>query len=253
MLGLAAARPSICAFFHKKNYNKRMEEKYMPNRHKPTNQNRSKGVKRVSVVLVLAAIFAAGVLFSAGGFAFAATQESHDSFCASCHTQPESTFYERSTGQPVDLASFHTPQQARCIDCHSGHGVSGRITAELLGAGNALKWYTGTAVQPAPLTKPIADENCLKCHQDVTARGFAPKEDITISGVRFRREAGEEGGTGHWHQLLARWQSKDTRAATCVSCHGGHQSGQSAQAGFMDASRVVAQCSACHEVLREEE
>jgi nitrate/TMAO reductase-like tetraheme cytochrome c subunit len=62
----------------------------------------------------------------------------HDQFCASCHTQPESIFFQRSTGAlAVDLASFHTTQKTRCIDCHSGPGLFGRMQAELLGARNA--------------------------------------------------------------------------------------------------------------------
>jgi nitrate/TMAO reductase-like tetraheme cytochrome c subunit len=70
---------------------------------------------------VLGGIVALGVILAAGGFTFAASQETHDAFCASCHTQPESTFYQRSTAaQPMDLASYHTAQQTRCIDCHSG-------------------------------------------------------------------------------------------------------------------------------------
>jgi hypothetical protein len=93
------------------------------------------------------------------------------SFCASCHTQPESTFFQRSVDtQPVDLASIHKADNTRCIDCHSGKGVTGRIRAELLGAHNALAFYTRTAVQPAKLTRPIGDDSCLKCHQNVTTQ-----------------------------------------------------------------------------------
>ena len=65
------------------------------------------------------------LVISSAGFTFAATQESHDSFCGSCHTQPESTYLQRSTApQPVDLASHHTLQKTRCIDCHSGRACS---------------------------------------------------------------------------------------------------------------------------------
>ena len=135
------------------------------------NTNPKKSFPYLPVVLALLAF---GVLMIAGGFTFAATQESHDSFCASCHTQPELTFYQRSTdAQPVDLASFHTTKDTRCIDCHSGAGVPGRMGAEMLGAHNALAWYSGTAVQPAKLTSPIGDENCLKCHQDLLNRAAA--------------------------------------------------------------------------------
>jgi len=191
-----------------------------------------------------------GVVLTISGFAFAASQETHDAFCASCHTQPESTFYQRSTGtQPVDLASFHTFQKSRCIDCHSGQGVSGRVKAELMGARNAFKWYTGTAIQPAVVTFAIGDENCLKCHADVAQRGFKPKEQITLPGGV--NEGGErEGRNNHWHQNLARWQAASPTAGSCLSCHSGHAAGGSAQNGFMNAQNVQDTCNACHQVLR---
>ncbi|MEJ2563466.1 MAG: hypothetical protein P8Z42_12365, partial [Anaerolineales bacterium] len=83
----------------------------------------------------MAGILVLGFVLAASGFAFAASKESHDPFCASCHTQPESTFFERSLDvEAVDLASFHTQETTRCIDCHSGPGVLGRMQAEWLGA-----------------------------------------------------------------------------------------------------------------------
>lgn len=196
------------------------------------------------------------VLLAAGGFGFAASQETHDSFCASCHTQPETTFFQRSTAeQPVDLASFHTTQNTLCINCHSGAGVLGRVQAELMGARNAIKWYTGTAIQPAVITYAIGDQNCLKCHQDVTSRTFTPKENITIPGIRAGGEGfgeGEgEGRNNHWHNFMSRWQAADPNAGRCVSCHAGHTTDSNAQSGFMSAQNVQATCNACHQVLRE--
>jgi hypothetical protein len=207
-------------------------------------------------MITLAGLLAAVViviLLTAGGFAFAASQEAYDAFCASCHSQPESTYYQReSAGSPVDLASFHAAHStsyARCIDCHSGAGLTGRLQAELLGARNAFKWYTGTAVQPAVLNYPIGDANCLKCHQDVTQRGFTPKEQITVPG----RGGGEGGRNNHWHELLARWQTTaPATAGTCTSCHGGHPTTGTAQGGFMDPQAVQQTCDACHQVLRRE-
>jgi nitrate/TMAO reductase-like tetraheme cytochrome c subunit len=206
--------------------------------------------KKFPLIPVIIAVAAAGLLLAGGGFAFAATQESHDPFCASCHTQPESTFFARSQAtQAVDLASYHTSQQTRCIDCHSGQGVTGRVQAELMGANNALHWYTGTAVQPAVLTKPIGDANCLKCHQDITSRGYQPKAQITVQGIRGGR--GGEGGNNHWHELLARWQGTSATAGTCTSCHSGHTTDGTAQNGYMNNQAVQATCDACHQVLRE--
>jgi nitrate/TMAO reductase-like tetraheme cytochrome c subunit len=182
-------------------------------------------------VIIVAAVV--GLLLAGGGFAFAATQESHDPFCASCHTQPESTFFERSqAAQAVDLASYHTTQETKCIDCHSGPGVTGRVQAELLGAHNALAWYTGTAVQPAVLT----------------SRGYQPKAQIAVQGIRGRGRG--EGGNNHWHEQLAKWQATSATAATCTTCHSGHTTDGTTQTGFMNNQTVQATCDACHQVMR---
>jgi len=187
--------------------------------------------KRKSFPIFIAAgvALALAIVLTAGGFTFAATQEEHDTFCASCHTQPESTFFQRSTAaQPTDLASFHTTKSVRCIDCHSGVGITGRMSAELLGAHNALAWYSGTAVQPAKLTVPIRDDNCLKCHGQVTVGG---------------------GLNNHFHEFLVRWQAIDPNAGTCVSCHPGHSTDGNAQTGFQNQANTEAVCQACHSIL----
>jgi predicted CXXCH cytochrome family protein len=201
-----------------------------------SNKKNTKVKKSIIGLPIVLALLALGVLFTAGGFTFAATQEQHDSFCASCHTQPESTFYQRSTdAQPVDLASFHTTKDTRCIDCHSGPNISGRVSAELMGAHNALAWYSGTAVQPAKLTKPIADANCLKCHAELV--------QVT---------AGRETMNNHFHAFLARWQAVDRNAGTCVSCHESHTTDGDVQA-FLNQVRTEAVCQACHNAIGEGE
>lgn len=212
---------------------------------KPTSPNKTP----LHFLLVLGGVVAIGIILAVSGFRFAAAQETHDSFCTSCHTQPESTFFQRSTGaQPVDLASYHAAQQTRCIDCHSGMGVLGRMQAEMLGARNALAWYTHTAVQPARLTFPISDADCLKCHQDISQRGYIPKLQITIPEGSGGRE--REGRNNHWHELLARWQAASPTAGTCTSCHSGHSTDGNPQNGYMIDQVTRAQCDACHQVLR---
>jgi len=185
--------------------------------------------KNSKLILVLAVAAGLGVIFAVAGFGFAATMEQKDSFCASCHTQPETTFFERSTAaKPVDLASFHTIKQTRCIDCHSGAGVPGRVSAELLGAHNALLWYSGTAVQPAKLTSPIKDENCLKCHQQVPQT-----QDFNT----------------HFHYYLSRWQASDPNAATCVSCHSSHDMDVNTGQKYLNVTKVENVCQSCHNAL----
>jgi nitrate/TMAO reductase-like tetraheme cytochrome c subunit len=200
---------------------------------KSGNNQKDRRLKTSPILIALLAAFGLAVILPASGFAFAATQETHDSFCSSCHTQPESTFFQRSVDtQPVDLASAHKADNTRCIDCHSGKGVTGRIRAELLGAHNALAFYTRTAVQPAKLTRPIGDDSCLKCHQNVTT---------------------QRGRNNHFHGFLARWQAADPNAGTCVSCHGGHTTDGSAQPRFMNDANTRLVCDSCHRVLREGE
>jgi hypothetical protein len=181
-----------------------------------------------TVVIVLAVALAVGVVLTAGGFTFAATQEQRDPFCASCHTQPESTFFSRESATGSDLASAHHVKGVKCIDCHSGAGIQGRVAAELMGAHNALAWYTGTAIQPAQVTKPIADENCLKCHADVSA---------------------ERTMQNHFHYFLPRWQAQDPNAAKCVTCHEGHTTDGTADIAWLNEQRTGAVCQNCHNHL----
>ena len=185
------------------------------------------------------------ILLPASGFGYAAVQESHDSFCGSCHTQPESTYLQRSkAAQPVDLASYHTEKSTRCIDCHSGAGVVGRLQAEMMGAENAFRWYTGTAAQPAPLTHPITDSHCLKCHQQVTSENYVPQNQAL---------GGEgEAQNGHWHVFLPRWQAQSANAGTCVSCHTGHTTDGSVQLLYLNKQHTEAVCEGCHQVLGED-
>jgi predicted CXXCH cytochrome family protein len=195
----------------------------MPSKTPPKSK---KSFKLLPTLLIVGLV---GLLLAGGGFAFAATQEANNSFCASCHTQPESTFYQRSVdAQPVDLASYHNAKKINCIDCHSGDGLGGRLQAELLGAHNALAFYTGTAVQPAVLTQPLGDQNCLKCHQVVTK---------------------QTARNNHFHGFLARWQSVDAKAGRCVSCHNGHTTDGTAQNRFQNTVRSRAVCDACHAKL----
>ena len=183
----------------------------------------------LTVLTVCGALLVLGIVLAGSGFAFAATQESHDTFCASCHTQPEFTFFQRETAaQPSDLASAHTAKQTRCIDCHSGAGVAGRAAGMRVGAGDLFAWVTGHATQPAPLTHPIPDGNCLKCHQDI------PKTQD------FNR---------HFHAFLSRWQAQDPNAATCVSCHTTHTTDGEESLTYLQRDRTVQVCQQCHNNL----
>ena len=187
--------------------------------------------RRKPVLIIPLAVVAAILVLGGAGFAFAASQEETNSFCASCHSQPESTYYQRfRAATAVDLASDHyIKKQTKCIDCHSGNGLGGRLSAMMMGARNAALWFSGTARQPAPLDFPIPDENCLKCHQTVVT----------------------QADPNHFHMLLQQWQAADPSAATCVSCHGGHATDGDPSIALVNVSRTQLVCNACHSAMRQ--
>lgn len=154
--------------------------------------------------------------------------ENHDSFCASCHTEGETTFFHRATSSTaIDLASYHAMKAAtRCIDCHSGPGIAGRYVALAYGATDLVSYFSGHYPQPAVQDNPIGDGNCMKCHYAV------------LSNQDF---------SNHFHLFLAKWQALDPiNAAHCVDCHVSHDTKNDAGAVFLDQTTTIAVCQKCH-------
>ena len=176
--------------------------------------------------------------------------EEQDRFCASCHSQPETTFVEQAQAlkqMSVTLAAYHAkPQEwknhpqvllsltnallatdiapVRCIDCHGGVGLAGRIQTLTLAAEDATLWYSGRAIQPAILSHPISDQVCLSCHATV-------------------RDT--PGFDNHFHSYL-----KDPKAPTlaCTGCHIAHET-SSAATNFIERPFVAQPCASCHIAL----
>jgi len=178
-------------------------------------------------MLLIPAFALAGMALAVGGGLFAAQLENHDAFCASCHTQPESAYYQRAQDQAaVDLASAHAAKKVGCIQCHSGPGVTGRVGAMMVGAGDLTAYLSGHYRNPAIVTVPIGDADCLKCHAEVTTnRSF----------------------NNHFHLFLSQWQRGDPKnAATCVECHQAHLTGGQANVAFLQEATTIPVCERCH-------
>jgi predicted CXXCH cytochrome family protein len=167
-------------------------------------------------------------LIAAAGTGYSINLENHDSFCASCHSQPETKFVDQAkAASPETLAAFHSGKQTRCIDCHSGAGPLGRAVGLMQGGQDLVSYVSGKYHNPAIVTNPIDDGSCLKCHQAVT------------TGQSF---------DNHFHVFLSRWQSVDANAGRCVDCHNSHTSGKPDQ-GYMSQPVVEAVCQRCHQTL----
>ena len=176
----------------------------------------------ISAVLILIILL--------GGVGFVSYQEQNDSFCGSCHTQPETEYLARNatadaTQSAPDLASFHhRKKDVRCIDCHVGEGVLGRATVVTLAAWDAFKHYTGLQQQPAHIVFAVQNEACLKCHlQDVSKPGFE----------------------NHYHNLYYDPQLSPP-PIQCVNCHVTHRLGDERTA-FQFRDAILPRCEYCHQ------
>jgi nitrate/TMAO reductase-like tetraheme cytochrome c subunit len=106
---------------------------------------------------VIALSFIGGlVILGATAMVTGTEVEQHNSFCAACHTQDESRYYQQSLAPAIDLASLHEAKGASlCIDCHSGPGVTGRIGGLIAGASDMISFLRGYYPQPAVQEDPI--------------------------------------------------------------------------------------------------
>ncbi len=176
------------------------------------------------------------VILVVGGTTFALKLEENDSFCASCHTQPEVKYYQQSlAGNPETLAASHhiVKETVRCIDCHSGAGTFRRADGLKQGAHDLFTYLSGRYHSPAVTTNPIPDAWCMKCHADVL-----PSEVV--------RKVGST--KDHYHLYLPYWHQLDAEAARCAECHTAHTSGSPSD-GFLNNGAAGIVCEDCHRAL----
>lgn len=193
-------------------------------------KRRSSGLTNRKIQIFAGVVIAGLVVFGLAIPLTAMQFENHNSFCASCHTEGEQTFFDRSVATTaVDLASVHDIKgQARCIDCHTGPGIVGRYGGLMAGATDLISFFSGHYPQPAALEEPYPDANCLKCHASLTQ-----KQDFN----------------NHFHVFLSKWQAIDKNAATCVSCHLSHDTKGDVTIGFLNKETTVAVCQKCHSAV----
>ena len=176
-------------------------------------------------------LFLAGLSFVALGFLsvpVALKVEEQDAFCASCHTEPESTYVQRGQASPVDLASQHSDKNVPCVLCHSGPGLVGRLSALPTAAWDAARFVAGTYHQPARLSEPLHDGTCLQCHAEALE---------------------ERGFENHFHSELV-VANKEPVSVGCAACHSGHVTTSDIEP-FLARATVEIQCNACHREREE--
>jgi hypothetical protein len=214
-------------------------------------------------IVILLGILALLGIGSAAGVSVA---EEHDSFCATCHLNPERTYVNRAeavgqasdlaqeqgaTGMELwrigrdaarDLAGSHRARRLKCVACHRGdNGVGDRAVALALGARNTLFYLLGQYdLDHSGVANPdLVEASCLRCHLDKPHLGGvdAGKENpVTIDSFE-----------NHFHSDLFDPQYVELATVSCLDCHPSHWEIPSIIPYFIDEEHVVwPACVQCH-------
>ena len=223
--------------------------------------------------VVLGGLFALLIVFSGVSFATATVLEDQDTFCISCHTVPETTYYNRayiSLDHPnqdvTDLATahYHLSQTGNktpfsCIDCHRGdQSLLSRVAAIALGAKDTLVYVVGrenTKIETMPsLTETdwLSNSACISCHTAAlldTSNGLGNHFHTKLPQVAALRNTGSSPSTvsdSKWGQPV------DNVNLQCTSCHVAHKTAPAGSAKmFIDSQYEAEACVTCHKVAHE--
>lgn len=203
------------------------------------------------------------VLLALGTGLVVSHYEESDPFCASCHTVPEVTYFERaqgakpSAGPYVDLSSLHYGHDNgfRCIDCHRGdEGVFHRVTALSLGARDTAIWLAGQsdpAIEKTELVVPfLLTGACVKCHaESVLEVGFNNHfHNMLPDAYQAWKRGGMLTRPVDLPDAPLELTPSDT-SVLCVDCHRAHIHVEgSERTAYMDlVNNVYPACVRCHE------
>ena len=166
--------------------------------------------------------------------------EQDNDFCVSCHLSEgvqlhrdkRASFDARPAASLVaaHASAGYAEREAdpafRCIDCHGGTGLMGRVRVKILSAKDAFWYVVGRFDEPETMRWPLRDEDCSKCHRS------------------FEETPGEEVGPNpRFHELAVH---NVELGMACVACHASHSDAGLAEYQFLEPDRVRAQCADCH-------
>ena len=217
------------------------------------------------------------VTFGGVGFIVATRLEDRDSFCISCHTVPEMTYYKRaylalaSPNDAVpDLATAHyrlSHEQDKpafaCITCHRGDSsLDHRIATLVRGTRDVIVLLVGRAdptIEKATIADAwLPDAACVGCHSGtlLTLEGLENHFHTHLQqAARALASGGKPTVPARDEKqrdalLRAGLQTVDI-AITCASCHQAHKTMSHGEADvFIDVSIRNRVCVACHQASR---
>ncbi len=124
----------------------------------------------------------------------------------------------------VNLASLHSVEDVRCIDCHGGASFANKLRVKAVAARDAVRYFAGAFDEPSAMAHPLWDEDCVQCHATVPSSGGRDDDFHAF-------EAHNVGGFAY----------------ACVACHEAHGTRGAVGLFFLDRQVVLRVCSQCHE------
>ena len=172
--------------------------------------------------------------------------EENDAFCSACHLPSGAPLHERNRADfrarpAVSLAVAHAVAgnraredgAFRCIDCHGGTGLAGRVRVKLLSARDAAVYVTRHFEEPRGMRWPLRDDDCRRCHATFASAASTANE--------WEAPA--------FHQVIVHNREL---GVDCVECHQAHPRGGLAERNFLHPDPVREQCARCHPEFEEE-
>ena len=151
------------------------------------------GPRGFAIGALAAAVLAASL--GAAGWAVSDHLEQDDDFCNACHVSKEMPLHleirrDFDARPAASLAGAHAAARAthrddgalRCIDCHGGTSLAGRVRVKALAAKDAFFYLTGRFEEPRAMRWPLWDEDCQKCHAS-----FEERSDRKLALAGFSR------------------------------------------------------------------
>lgn len=227
--------------------------------------------------LILAAILAGvALILAAGATTTVLHLEEQDTFCVSCHTAPEITYYNRAQAAIVgqwpfiDLSSAHyaasvasqatnpTTTAFACIDCHRGDdSPTHRILTLTLGGRDALIWLTGQddpTIEKGPdtaIVPHLLNAACIDCHTDALLTvGFDNHfHNYLPTAYQLWQQGGAliiPTGVELPPDALTSGLPDHPVDLNCLSCHSAHTAAPHIDDYLDIDNRVYPACEACH-------
>jgi nitrate/TMAO reductase-like tetraheme cytochrome c subunit len=224
--------------------------------------------------VIVGGLFIGLMFFGVAGFFTVSALEEQDTFCISCHTAPEVTYYNRAylaLDRPTDplpdlsTAHYHAAATGKkpfaCIDCHRGDSsLPHRVSTLTLAARDALIFVAGrddpTLGKENIREAWLPNASCVGCHTEtlLNVTGL-PNHYHTLLPQAKAAQAKGKIVVGEALQSLpasvAVWshpvEQSEVRCTTCHVSHAGVQPLPNAKSNFfMESGKRNMACVSCH-------